>query len=137
MDNPVNILDEKDALERLASVSLGRIVVRRSEDIDIFPVNFIVDKGDIYIRTAEGNKLFSMNLNSDVLFEADEVTEDKAWSVVVRANAEIVSKLDEIAYADTLELKPWIPTLKYNYVRLVPNEVSGREFALGEEPERY
>ena len=78
-----------------------------------------------------------MNLNHDVLFEADEVKDGKAWSVVVRATAEIVRKLDEIAYADTFELKPWIPTLKYNYVRIVPNEITGREFTLGEEPERY
>ncbi|CCH25668.1 pyridoxamine 5'-phosphate oxidase family protein [Corynebacterium glutamicum] len=137
MDNPVNILNEQEALERLQSVSLGRVVVRRSDEMDIFPVNFIVDKGAIYIRTAESNKLFSMNLNHDVLFEADEVKDGKAWSVVVRATAEIVRKLDEIAYADTLELKPWIPTLKYNYVRIVPNEITGREFTLGEEPERY
>ncbi|ALC06660.1 hypothetical protein CDES_11475 [Corynebacterium deserti GIMN1.010] len=137
MENPVSILNDQEALERLQSISLGRVVVRRSDDMDIFPVNYVVDEGNIYIRTAEGNKLFSINLNHDVLFEADEVKDGAAWSVVIKGNAEIVKNLDEIAHADTLELKPWIPTLKYNYVRIVPTSISGRAFQLGEEPERY
>ena len=137
MDNPVNILNVEEALERLSSVSLGRVVVRRSDDMDIFPVNFVIDGGAIYFRSAEGNKLFTINLNHDVLFEADEVVDGQAWSVVVRGQAEIVRNFHDIAHADPLELKPWIPTLKYNYVRIVPTQVTGRAFALGEEPERY
>lgn len=137
MQNPVEILNEQEALKKLESLSLGRIVVRRSDDMDIFPVNYVIDEGNIYFRTAEGNKLFSINLNYDVLFEADEVKDGKAWSVVIRGQAELVKDLKEIAHADTLDLKPWIPTLKYNYVRIVPTDVSGRAFVLGEEPERY
>lgn len=137
MQNPVEILNEQEALKKLESLSLGRIVVRRSDDMDIFPVNYVIDEGNIYFRTAEGNKLFSINLNHDVLFEADEVKDGKAWSVVIRGQAELVKDLKEIAHADTLDLNPWIPTLKYNYVRIVPANVSGRAFVLGEEPERY
>ena len=42
-----------------------------------------------------------------------------------------------IQEADELPLKPWLPTLKYNYVEITPEEISGRRFQLGEEPERY
>ncbi|WP_080796936.1 pyridoxamine 5'-phosphate oxidase family protein [Corynebacterium pacaense] len=136
-NGPIRVLGEQEAFELLGSTTLGRIVVRRSDDMDIFPVNYVVDGGNLYFRTAEGNKLFTINLNHDVLFEVDEVKEGTAWSVVIKGNAELVRDSAEIAHADTLDLKPWVPTLKYNYVRITPREVSGRQFELGEEPERY
>ncbi|QNQ90914.1 pyridoxamine 5'-phosphate oxidase family protein [Corynebacterium poyangense] len=133
------VLDREACLERLKRVQLGRVVVRRSDEMDIFPVNYVVDnKGDIYFRTAEGSKLFTINLNHDVLFEADDREGEVAWSVVVKANAEIVEDQQQRAYADQLPLKPWAPTLKYNWVRISTEEdISGREFEVAEEPERY
>lgn len=138
IDRKIDALDRDECLAKLRSAELGRIVVRRSDDMDIFPVNYVVDgEGDIFLRTAEGNKLFSINLNNDVLFEADEVSEGHAWSVVVKGRAEILRDLNEIHYADTLPLTPWAPTLKYNYVRITPVEISGRAFQIVPEPERY
>ncbi len=136
-NGPVRVLNDQEASTRLQSTTLGRVVVRRSDDMEIFPVNYIVDDGKVYFRTAEGNKLFTITLNHDVLFEADAVEDGIAWSVVIKGSAELVQDAKEIAHADTLELKPWIPTLKYNYVRVTPKEITGREFELGEEPERY
>lgn len=134
---PVKNLSEQESRDRLKSVTLGRIVVRRSDDIDIFPVNYVMDDENLYFRTAEGNKLFTINLNQDVLFEVDEVRDGVAWSVVIRGTADLVRDSKEIVAIDALDLKPWVPTLKYNYVRIAPGEISGREFQLGEEPERY
>ncbi|KQB84880.1 pyridoxamine 5'-phosphate oxidase family protein [Corynebacterium oculi] len=134
----VRILSAEECLERLRGLTLGRLVVRRSEEMDIFPVNYVVDgHGEIYFRTAEGTKFFSLSLNPDVLFEADEVSDGQAWSVVVRGSASALSGAEEIEYADSLPLRPWVPTLKYNYVRVTVGEISGRAFELGEEPERY
>ncbi len=134
----IRVLSPSECLDRLRSLSLGRLVVKRSEDMDIFPINYVVDEhGEIYFRTAEGTKFFSLNLNPEVLFEADDVEEGRAWSVVVRGTATPLSGSAEIEYADSLPLRPWVPTLKYNYVRITAGEISGRAFVLGEEPERY
>ena len=56
MNNPIIILSAEESLERISAESLGRIVVRRKDEMDIFPVNFVVAEGVIYFRTAEGNK---------------------------------------------------------------------------------
>lgn len=133
----ITVLSREEALELMGTESLGRIVVRRKDDMDIFPVNFVIDNGTIYFRTAEGNKLFTVALNHDVLFEADHVDGDRAWSVVVKGTAEVLKDAAKIHHADTLDLKPWVPTLKYNFVAVTPVEVSGRSFILGDEPERY
>jgi len=132
-------LSGEESLELLATKTFGRLVVRRKDDMDLFPLNYLVHEGEIYFRTAEGSKLFSLTLNNDVLFEADNVDGDsqEAWSVVVKGTARTLTSNAEIEAADQLPLKPWLPTLKYNYVVVSPNEISGRKFHLGEEPERY
>ena len=136
-ENPIEILKEDEALELVGDHQLGRLVVRIKDDFDIYPLNYVVNEGKIYFRTAEGSKLFTVSINDRVLFEADEHTEDKAWSVIVKGRARILQRTDEIQEADELPLKPWLPTLKYNYVEITPEEISGRRFQLGEEPERY
>ena len=134
---PVTVLNDTEAFEHLATQSLGRVVVRRKDDMDIFPINYVVDGGYVYFRTAEGTKLFSLVLNEDVLFEADEYTEESAWSVIIKGTAEVLKDNAAIQHADTLPLKPWVPTAKYIWVRITPTSISGRAFELGEEPERY
>lgn len=136
-ENPIEILKEDEALELMGDQQLGRLVVRIKDDFDIYPLNYVVNEGKIYFRTAEGSKLFTVSINDRVLFEADDHTEDKAWSVIVKGSARILQRTDEIQKADELPLKPWLPTLKYNYVEITPEEISGRRFQLGEEPERY
>lgn len=136
-ENPIEILKEDEALDLMGDQQLGRLVVRIKDDFDIYPLNYVVSEGKIYFRTAEGSKLFTVSINERVLFEADDHTEDKAWSVIVKGRARILQKTDEIHKADELPLKPWLPTLKYNYVEITPEEISGRRFQLGEEPERY
>ncbi|HJD49837.1 MAG TPA: pyridoxamine 5'-phosphate oxidase family protein [Candidatus Corynebacterium intestinavium] len=136
-ENPIEVLKEDEALELMGDQQLGRLVVRIKDDFDIYPLNYVVNEGKIYFRTAEGSKLFTVSINDRVLFEADDHTEDKAWSVIVKGRARILQRTDEIQEADELPLKPWLPTLKYNYVEITPEEISGRRFQLGEEPERY
>lgn len=138
-DSVIQKLSTEESLELLATQTFGRLVVRRKDDMDLFPLNYVVHEGSIYFRTAEGSKLFTVSLNHDVLFEADFVDKDaqKAWSVVVKGDAEVLTSRADINAADELPLKPWLPTLKYNYVRITPNDVSGRHFHLGEEPNRY
>ena len=43
----------------------------------------------------------------------------------------------DVERADGLGLKPWIPTLKYTFVRVEATAISGRAFARTPEPDRY
>ncbi len=135
--NPVAFLSDKECWEHLHTMELGRLVTRADGIMDIFPVNYVVDDETILFRTAEGTKLFELTLHEQVLFEADDHTDDEAWSVVVRGNAHRLETSAEVERADSLGLQPWIPTLKYNYVRIVPTSLSGRAFSRGPEPDRY
>jgi nitroimidazol reductase NimA-like FMN-containing flavoprotein (pyridoxamine 5'-phosphate oxidase superfamily) len=135
--DPLAVLTEDESWARLTSQELGRLVTRVGDLIDVFPVNYIVDSGTILFRTAEGSKLVELTVHDEVLFEVDDHTDSDAWSVVVRGHARRLTTSDEVAEADRLPLRPWVPTLKYNYVRIEPTSLSGRAFHRGPEPERY
>lgn len=133
------VLAPEESLELLATSSFGRLVVRRKDDMDLFPLNYAVHDGKVYFRTAEGTKLFSVNLDHEVLFEADHVDREasQAWSVIIKGSARPLVSNAEILAAEDYGLEPWLPSFKYNFVEITPREISGRKFRLGEEPQRY
>ena len=135
--DPITPLSDAECWDRLAEQQLGRLVTRVGDVMDIFPVNYTVDGRSVVFRTGEGSKLTELTVNDEVLFEVDEYTSTDAWSIVVRGSAQRLDDPDEVAAADRLPLTPWIPTVKYNYVRIVPTSLSGRDFLRGEEPDRY
>ncbi|MCR2812610.1 pyridoxamine 5'-phosphate oxidase family protein [Microbacterium sp. zg.Y1090] len=130
-------LSDDECWERLETQKLGRLVTHVGGVLDIFPVNFVVDEKSLVFRTAPGSKLFELTVSDEVLFEVDDHTDDDAWSVVVRGHAHVLDTYDQVAAADKLPLHPWIPTLKYHYVRIAPTSLSGRAFVRAEEPDRY
>ncbi len=136
-EDPITPLDEEECWALLRSAEVGRLAVSVRGEPDVFPVNYVVDGRSVVFRTAEGAKLLELTINSRVAFEADGWDERFAWSVVIKGAARRVEREVEILRADTLPLRPWTATLKYNYVRIEPGEVTGRRLLRGEEPERY
>ena len=134
--NPVLELGDEQSWRLLDNTRHGRLVVTVAGEADIFPVNYVTSDRKLYLRTAPGNKLAQLTINSTVLFEADGVLPDEAWSVVLRGTARVLDNSAELAAVEELGLKSWVPTLKDFYVEIVPASVSGRHFQLGEQPER-
>lgn len=133
---PVLELTEEQSWQLLQGTKHGRLVVSVAGEPDIFPVNYVTSDRKIYLRTAPGNKLAQLTINSTVLFETDGILSDEAWSVVLRGTARVLSKSAELEAVEALGLKTWVPTLKDFYVEIVPASVSGRHFVFGEQPER-
>jgi nitroimidazol reductase NimA-like FMN-containing flavoprotein (pyridoxamine 5'-phosphate oxidase superfamily) len=134
--DPVLELDEEQSWRLLDATKHGRLVVSVAGEPDIFPVNYLISDRKVYLRTAPGNKLAQLTINSRVLLETDGVLSDEAWSVVLRGTARVLTNSSEVAAVEELGLKSWVPTLKDFYVEIVPTSVSGRHFQLGEQPER-
>ncbi len=137
VDNVVQELTSDESWKLLATVELGRIALSVGGQPDLFPVNFYAGDGKVLFRTGEGTKLSELSVNERVAFEADEHTEAGGWSVVVKGSARVLVSTSDIAAADELPLRPWIPTIKYNYVEISVDEITGRRFQFGPEPERY
>jgi nitroimidazol reductase NimA-like FMN-containing flavoprotein (pyridoxamine 5'-phosphate oxidase superfamily) len=133
---PILNLDDDQSWKLIEGTKHGRLVVTVAGEPDIFPVNYAVSDRKLYLRTAPGNKLAELTINAKVLFETDGIMSDEAWSVVLRGTARVLDQSTDIEAAESLGLKPWVPTLKDFYVEIEPVSVSGRHFQFGEHPER-
>jgi uncharacterized protein len=135
-DDPILELTDEQCWKLLGKTRHGRIALHAAGELDIFPINYLAHEGKLLMRSAPGTKLAELTINQNIVFETDGITSDEAWSVVVKGAARILESGDEIARAEALGLKTWIPTLKDFYIELAPKEVSGRHFNFGEQPER-
>jgi uncharacterized protein len=126
----IAILETNACWELLRSTKVGRLAVSIRAQPEIFPVNFIVDHGSIVFRTAEGTKLAAAVLGRSVAFEVDGYDSDlgEAWSVVVKGRAVELERMQDVFDALDLPLFPWHAAPKHRFVRIEPEEVSGRRF---------
>jgi uncharacterized protein len=135
MDEPITTMSQDECWDFLRHQELGRLAYHLVDEVHLVPVNYAVDhdpvtdRRTILFRTAEGSKLLGVVMHGDFAFEAGELVGEQAASVVVRGRARLLDEHEEHR-ADTLPLRPWVPTLKYNVVEVEPTEVSGRRFAL-------
>jgi uncharacterized protein len=134
--SPITQLEPNQCWEHLRANTLGRLAISVGDEIDIFPINYVVDGDSLVFRTAPGTKLLEVTIAQSVALEIDGFTANDAWSIVVKGSAARLELQSEIDAADKLPLVPWVPTLKYTYVRIRPTTVSGREFVRGPEPDR-
>lgn len=134
--SPITVLNDDECWELLATQRVGRLVTSVGEVIEIVPINFVVDERAILFRTAPGTKLSELTVNSSVVFEVDSFDAAGGWSVVLRGEARALDTEDEIAAAEALPLRPFVPTVKRVFVRIGGGTVTGRSFIFGPEPDR-
>ena len=109
---------------------MGRLAVSIRDHPDIFPINYVVDRGGVVFRTAEGTKLAASVLGRGVAFEIDGLDPDagEAWSVIVKGHAVEIERMYDVIDALALPLFPWHASPKNRFVRIDPVEVTGRRF---------
>jgi nitroimidazol reductase NimA-like FMN-containing flavoprotein (pyridoxamine 5'-phosphate oxidase superfamily) len=137
INEPVRELTAQECWDRVAAAPFGRLALSVFDDVDIVPINAVLSNGDLYFRTAPGTKLAELAANPRVAYEVDGYDDDIAFSVIVKGTAERLERQTDIDAADQLPLTPWVPTLKYRWVRIHPTSVTGRLFRRGPEPARY
>lgn len=130
-DSGVEELSTSSCWALLRGVEVGRIALHGTDDeIEIFPVNFIVDQGSIVFKTAVGTKLSLAHQHRRSAFEADDFDfyDGTAWSVVLRGTPSVIEHHDDVVAAFDLQIRPWQVGHKPTYVRLAPDVVTGRRF---------
>ncbi len=128
----MTILDTHTCLDLLRTSEVGRLAVSIKNHPDIFPINYVVDRGTVVFRTAEGTKLAASLLGLAVAFEVDGYDPDagEAWSVVIKGYAVEIERMYEMFDALDLPLFPWHAGPKHRFVRIEPLEITGRRFTV-------
>jgi nitroimidazol reductase NimA-like FMN-containing flavoprotein (pyridoxamine 5'-phosphate oxidase superfamily) len=125
---PVDVLTEDECWAALESTDFGRLAVRDGEDVDIFPINYVVTDRLVYFRSAPGAKMIDLTRAPRVAFEADGATATQRWSVVIKGDAERLTFDTEIEESGVARLRSDAPSTKWNYVRITPVDITGRSF---------
>ncbi len=131
----MTILDTNTCWDLLRQAEVGRLAVSIADHPDIFPINFVVDNGTVVFRTAEGTKLAAAVLGRSVAFEVDgyDPAAGDAWSVVIKGRAREIERMQDVFDALDLPLFPWHASPKHRFVRIAPDDVSGRRFHVVDE----
>ncbi len=125
----LEVLPLNQCLSLLRSRPLGRLAYQAGGSPVVVPVNHLVDGSTVVMRTVAGGKLDVGLAGREVAFQLDDhdPARGTGWSVLVQGRAEVVDdpglleryedKLDSWAIADSTEV---------SWLRIVPDEVSGR-----------
>jgi uncharacterized protein len=134
-DEVISELSTDECWKLLRGAEFGRLAYLLGDEINIAPINYAVDGQTLLFETAEGSKLLGIVMNPHVVFETDRYSNDIAESVIVRGRARLLEE-DEAHRIENVSLRPWVETLKYNVVEIVPSRLTGRRFHLNRRPER-
>lgn len=129
----LEVLEALECYSLLQQRQIGRLAVVEGLHPLVFPVNYAVAGETIVFRTDAGTKL-TRALRAPVAFEVDDVDEatHTGWSVLVKGRAEMISDYEspQVAALRELPLHPWAGE-KTNWVRIVPESISGRRINAG------
>lgn len=117
----------------LRQANVGRIALHGSgDDIEVFPVNYVVDRGSIVFTTAAGTKAELVRSSRRAAFEVDDFGSHVrvAWSIVVKGTPAVVRRLDDVVDAFDLEVPSYQSAPKPLVVRFVPDSITGRRFTV-------
>lgn len=112
----------------LAATHLGRVGVSVQALPHIFPVNYVLDDGDIVFVSGRGTKLAAASKRTVVVFEIDgfDPFDHSGWSVEVTGTSALVTDPQELEHAQRLPLSPWAAPEDGCFIRIQPAEISGR-----------
>jgi uncharacterized protein len=121
-------LSPDECWDLLAASPVGRIGVLNDSAPEIYPLNHVVDRQTIVFRTDPGSKLRGLLRSPAVCYQVDgiDATDATGWSVLVKGRAIELRGGDEIRAAAALPLHYWTLGDKAHWVRIVPDQVTGR-----------
>lgn len=124
-------LKRAEALALLGGVSLGRIVFTQNALPTIRPVNHVIDRGQIVVRTHVGAALTLQTGRAGtggvvVAYEADDIDPQThlGWSVIVTGYARLVRDPQDLERYQSM-LEAWVDRTMDNVVRINPSMVNG------------
>jgi nitroimidazol reductase NimA-like FMN-containing flavoprotein (pyridoxamine 5'-phosphate oxidase superfamily) len=124
----IEVLSFLECEQLLEAGAIGRVAtVVRGEPV-ILPVNYRYVDGCVVFRSASGEKTGAASMRQPMSFEIDDwdMQAKSGWSVLVKGTGDLMDDDDPMALA-AADLRPWATATERNiWMRIVPNEMTGR-----------
>jgi nitroimidazol reductase NimA-like FMN-containing flavoprotein (pyridoxamine 5'-phosphate oxidase superfamily) len=129
----MEILDREECFRLIAPGGIGRVAFNGPYGPTVLPVNYTFHDDAIVFRTAHGGPLDQdlrtglEGVDIKIGFEVDRIDESRreGWSVLVQGPAHHVPE-DEVAEMAEVDVTPWADGERHLYVRVVPQQITGR-----------
>jgi nitroimidazol reductase NimA-like FMN-containing flavoprotein (pyridoxamine 5'-phosphate oxidase superfamily) len=121
-------LSPDECFDLLEPGGVGRVGFAAADGITMLPINFAVTRKTIVFRTAP-DTLLAAYAEGRVSFQTDHLDEvlRAGWSVLVHGHAHTVTDEREVKQLEArTRLEPWAAGPRDVYVRITPNQISGR-----------
>lgn len=129
-DRPPSLVEltRQECLTLLNVATVGRLGTAAAGRPAILPVNYVVHRDEVLVRTGVGTVSAAAVSDQVVAFEVDEIDHVRrsGWSVLVTGPVRLVTDLDEVAWGLLLPLRPWAPGPKDLFIAIAMEEVTGR-----------
>jgi nitroimidazol reductase NimA-like FMN-containing flavoprotein (pyridoxamine 5'-phosphate oxidase superfamily) len=134
----MNEMSREEAMRRLGTVGLGRVVFTSRALPAIRPVAHLIEDGHVIIRTDEGLTLVnaaSAERGTVVAYQADELdpVAHTGWSVVITGLARLIDDPQEAASYEKA-LRRQVHGEMGHVIRIYPELVKGVEFVADDGP---
>lgn len=129
-------LSREESLALLASMPVGRLVFSERALPAVVPVNFLLDRDRIVVRTGNSHGLAAAVRGAVVAFEVDDfdAATRQGWSVLVTGRASEVDDPLELERLRALPLLPWVGGQLDHFVTISVELVTGRRIGAGTWP---
>lgn len=122
-------LDEKECWRLLEAKEVGRVAFMSDDRVQVFPVNYVAHGGAIYFRTLADGAIGRVVRNQPASFQIDEFDDflKAGWSVLVTGRGQMVDDVGLLAELwGAKNPEPWADGLRTLFIRVVPEQVTGR-----------
>ncbi|MFI6151134.1 pyridoxamine 5'-phosphate oxidase family protein [Kitasatospora sp. NPDC051170] len=126
-------LTEPECWELVGTHGIGRVALPVQPGPVVFPVNYVVEGGSFAYRTGDRHATAPAE-GATLSFQVDRIDEHlgRGWSVLALGSAHYVDDPEELELLSALPgAAPWAGGDRPRWVRVRPEEISGRRLVTG------
>lgn len=129
-DTGTRELTDDECWQVLRDSGIGHLALRAHPvGVDIMPINYLIADRQLFFRSGPGTKLKNLVRHPHVAVQVERLQNGSWFSVVLKGEAMRLGSDDDIERSGVLDLIPAQPEEKFNYVRIIPDAISGRTFS--------
>ncbi len=128
----LEVLTQAECWAYIRPGGVGRFLYNADRGPVAVPVNYAMLGNAAIFRTDDRTAAAGAVSQQRVSFDVDQIDDalSEGWSVLLSGTATILTRPDDLRAAAELGIKPWPADGRNTYIRLVPDEVTGRRIRL-------